>query len=155
MNTDNIVGFLVSSGLLVALLALAMSGLKYLKVYLDKKIEELAANKKAALIAQTVAKANDAIWDVVFQLAQESADNLKAAASDGKLTPSEITQLRNTAYNRSVELMGTQTHNLLELYADDVEKWIYTKIDAIARETKLPQVVTIPVVADDTVITPV
>jgi endonuclease/exonuclease/phosphatase (EEP) superfamily protein YafD len=137
MDTDTVIGFLVSSGLMVAILALAMSALRYLKLFLDAKIAELLAKQKSEAITAAVAKANDAIWTVVMQLAQETVDNLKEKALDGKLTPDEITMLRDTAYARSIELMGQQTYGLLNAYAEDVRAWIYTKIDALSRETKL------------------
>lgn len=146
MNTDTLVGFLVSTGLLAALLALAISGLQYLKSYLDMKKNELLKNLSNAAILTAVDKASDAIWDVVMQLAQETADGLKAKSADGKLTADEIIMLRDTAYSRVITLMGENAYHLLNDYTDDVEKWIYTKIDAVARETKIPPAPEIPVI---------
>ncbi len=134
---DNVVEFLVSTGLLTALLALAISGLRYLKLFIDKKIAELTAKAKNEAVDAAVTKAEDAIWTVVMQLAQETADDLKEKSEDGKLTIDEIKMLRDTAYARSIELMGQQTYGLLNAYAEDVRTWIYTKIDALSRETKL------------------
>ena len=137
MNEQTIITFLISSGLLVALLAFALSGLKYLKVYLDAKTADLLANNRSVVIKAAVTKAEDSIWAVVFQLAQETVDNIKEKALDGKLTADEITILRDTAYTRAITLMGDKAYSLLYSYTDDVKTWIYTKIDAISRETKL------------------
>lgn len=128
--------FLVSTGILVALAGLLVSGLKFGKTYLDLKTEELKKNMKSKELQEAVDKAEDSIWAVVMQLANESVDNLKAKAADGKLTEAEIDDLRTTAYTRAKQLMGDTTYKLLQEYVGDAQTWMLTKIDAMSRETK-------------------
>lgn len=128
--------FLVSTGILVALAGLLVSGLKFGKTYLDLKTEELKKNMKSKELQEAVDKAEDSIWAVVMQLANESVDNLKAKATDGKLTEAEIDDLRTTAYTRAKQLMGDTTYKLLQEYVGDAQTWVLTKIDAMSRDTK-------------------
>ncbi len=111
-------------GLLIALITLAQAWAK-------KMLEQMKVNN-------AVKKANDTIWKVVSQLAQETADNLKAAAEDGKLTYQEQKELRDTARDRAIQLMGTETMNLLMSYTTDIYAWIDATIDTMARAAKRP-----------------
>lgn len=128
--------FLVSTGLLVAIAGLLISALKLGKTYFDLKTEELKKNMKSKELQDAATKAEDAIWTVVMQLANETVDNLKAKAADGKLTQLEIDELRTTAYTRAKQLMGDATYKLLQEYVGDAQAWMLSKIDAISRETK-------------------
>ena len=128
--------FLVSTGLLVAIAGLLISALKFGKTYIDLKTEELKKNMKSKELQDAVTKAEDSIWTVVMQLANETVDDLKAKAADGKLTSIEIDNLRTTAYTRAKQLMGDATYKLLQEYVGDAQAWMLSKIDAMSRETK-------------------
>ena len=110
------------TGFLIALLALGQAWAK-------KMFEQYNINN-------AVKKANDTVWKVVFQLAQDTADDLKSYSLDGKLTADEQNMLRTNAINRSMDLMGKETAALLDSYTTDLYKWMGATVDTMARMAK-------------------
>lgn len=127
---------LINSGLFTALLAVAVAALIFLKSYITMQTEKLKTEIENEAVLEAIQVAEDSIWTVVMQLANEMVDNIKEASDDGKLTPDEITLIRSTARERALYLMGTEAYKILQLYFNDADAWLYTKIDAYARETK-------------------
>ena len=129
----------IQSGLFLTIVTAAVSGIKLLKAMSDAKLEQIAEDKEhkqQAKIAGALQKIDDSAWSVVMQLADETVDNLKAKAEDGKLTPIEIEELRTTAYTRVKQLVGDETYKLAQQGTNDLQTWILTKIDAYARVSK-------------------
>lgn len=129
-------GLLINSGLFAALLGVAVAALFFLRAYIQKQTAKLLADIESETIQEAIAIAEDSVWTVVMQLANEMVDNMKAAAEDGKLTNEEIILLRTTARERALHLMGNEAYSVLKRYFADVDTWLYTKIDAFARESK-------------------
>jgi len=130
--------YVVSSGLLLAVIGLVISIARYMKINLDIQTEEKLKNVKNQKIKDAIQKAEDMLWTTVQQIANEIVDNLKEKSTDGKLTKEEIDSVRTEAYIRSKKLMGDDCLELLKDYVGDVSGWMLSKIDAYARQAKIP-----------------
>lgn len=137
MNTQQILEVLVSSGLLITLITVGVQGLNLLGAYFKTKTEELAARTQNATLERYINIASDSIRTAVMQLAQETADSLKAKAADGKLTLEEQTELKKDAEYRAMQIMGTEALAGLNLVYGDAQAWISAKIDEFSREAKV------------------
>lgn len=138
------------TALLIGIAGLLLSAFKLGKAFVDVKTEELKSKIKDQEIKNAVTQAEDCIWTVVQQLANETVDDLKTKAVDGKLTPLEVENLRTQAYTRSKQLMGETTYKLLQIYTNDVQGWLLTKIDAYARNTKTDLIKASPIINNTT-----
>lgn len=138
MNTQQLLGLLVSTGLLTALLGLAFDGLKLLRAYMGAKTEEIASKTQNATLQRYVTTAEDAIWKAVLQVAQESADDLKEKSADGKLTEDEKKMLKDDATDRAIRMMGATVLKGLDLVYKDSKAWLSATVDAYARASKKP-----------------
>jgi hypothetical protein len=136
MNS-NTVNQIIQSGLLLAVLGVLVAGLKFAKVYLEAKTTELQTKIGNQAVNDVIDTVEDSIWTVVMQLAQETVDDLKAKASDGKLTAKEIEMLRQTAKNRAIKLMGQETYDVFKDLVADADAWMLSKIDAYSRQAKI------------------
>ena len=136
MTTEQLLQLLVGSGLLVTIIGTVIKGLQLLGALLEAKTKEVAAKTQNATLEKYITTAEDALWTSVMQLAQDTADDLKNKAADGKLTTEEQAELKANAKAKAIQIMGTEVKDgLSQIYAD-VEAWMDGKIDTYARTAK-------------------
>jgi hypothetical protein len=129
MQENELLSFLVSSGILVALVGLGITGIKFLKVWLDAKIAVMLENLHNEKVADAIRKAENAVTLAVVQTAQLEADAFKAAAADGKLTNEEKIQLRDLAKERAISLINNDIAGLIVEDINDFDGWLNTQIE--------------------------
>jgi hypothetical protein len=136
MNTQQLLGLLVSTGLLMALITTGIKGLNLLGTLADAKAAEVASKQKNATLQRYLLTAENAIEKAVMTLAQKTADSLKEKAADGKLTEAEQQALKKEATDLAVQMMGVEAHNGLNQIFGDASAWIDATIDTYARKAK-------------------
>lgn len=136
MKVEDLLNFLIQSGLLVALLGLGASVIKFAKTYIDAKTAEATAKINDANIKNAISVAEDCVTTVVSELAQTTVDNLKAKSVDGKLTTEEAAQIKADAIAKVKSLLSEDVQETISTIFGDVEQWISSKIEAAVKESK-------------------
>jgi cyanate lyase len=136
MQENEILTLLISSGVLVAVVGLCVSLVKLGKVWVDAKTAEITARIKNNAVADALRRAEESITYAVVQTAQVEADAFKAAAEDGKLTESEMRELRDIAMERAKSFITDDLMSILTENIKDVDAWIVAQIETNVRSLK-------------------
>lgn len=134
MNESQMIGAVLQSGLLAAVLGLILSGVKYIKGMVDAKTAEVTAKIKDTNIKHAVSTTEDCVTTTVYKLAQTTTDDLKAAAADGKLTAEEAAQVKENALAEIKHMVGSDALATLDTVFSDVDSWLKSKIEAAVKQ---------------------
>lgn len=126
---DNIWTFLVSSGILAAVLGLGLVGINYLKAWINAKTADLAERLHDDKVKDAVVKAENLISLAVVETAQVEADAFKKAAEDGKITDEEKAQLKQIALDRANKLIKDDLAVLVTESVGDYSAWLESQIE--------------------------
>jgi hypothetical protein len=146
MNSTNIVGIIIQSGILAAALGFVVSVFRYGKALADAKTQEVTAKIKDQNLKQAATTAEDCITTAVLEIAQTTVDDLKEAAADGKLTDEEKEQVKAAAFSRAKELISTDVFSALDSITGNVDEWIKSKIEAAVKKLAVDSPVAVTVV---------
>lgn len=136
MKTEELWNFLIQSGLLATLLGFVVSVIKCAKVYIDAKTAEATAKIKNYNIKNAINAAEDCITTVVEELAQTTADDLKAKSADGKLTAEDAAKIKADAIAKVEALLSDDVQKAVAQIFGDTEQWISSKVEAAVRQLK-------------------
>ena len=108
---------------------------------------QIGKNKKFERIANAMWQVTELAKTTVGELKQTIVDGLKAANTDGKLTPEEVARLRTTLIEKTKEKMASATYNLLIASAVDVEALILGVGEDLIGKIKEEEPKELPVIA--------
>lgn len=136
MNSEQIIDFIIQSGLLGVLLGLLISAIKYAKTFLDNKTNETISKINDENIKNAIFITQDIVSTVVLELSQTMVDEMKSKTADGKLSAEDIQTLKEVAVGRIEGLMSEKVYGTISEVFGNVEGWIVEKIEAEIRKTK-------------------
>lgn len=136
MSSEQIMDFIIQSGLLGVLVGLLVSVIKYAKTFLDNKTNETLSKINDENIKNAIFITQDLVSTVVLELSQTMADEMKKKTADGKLSAEDVKTLKSVAIERIEKLMSEKVYSTINEVFGNVENWLNEKIESEVRKSK-------------------
>lgn len=135
MNWDSIAIKAVEM-LLPVLVMLVSAAVGYGVVLLKAKASQITNQTARDAYLAALSEADRVAYDAVAAVNQQLVDDLKAAASDGKLTPEERSQAMESAKDIFLAQISAGGLAILEAAKGPVDRWLRDLIEAKVSESK-------------------
>lgn len=126
---------IVNSGLLLAVLAVAVAGIKCGVAWLNAKTQDITNGMKSQKVGNAIWRAEQAVSTAVLETAQMEADRYKAMGG-GKLSDEQAAELKQLAIDRAKSFLTEDIINLLKENLGDVEAWFEGMTEQYVRQAK-------------------
>ncbi len=132
-ETVNAIAMEAISSVLSVVAQLAVAGLS---VGLTWLVTRMAETEKFKSLSEVLSQLSSTVEDTVHELQQTVVDNLKAAASDGKLTPEEVQVLNSKLLEMVKAKMAQPAINLLTAAQVDINTLIMGMAESAIKKMK-------------------
>jgi hypothetical protein len=129
MQEFDLMAFLMTSGILVAVGGLVVTAIKYGVAWFNVKRDELLEKMHDKKVADALRKASDLVTMAVIQTAQVEAKKFKEAIADGKLSDEEKAELFQIAKDRALTLITNDMASLIVEDIGDLDAWLDAQIE--------------------------
>ena len=102
----------------------------------SKIVEKINTSKNLKNVSAATAQVIEATKAVVLELQQTCVSDWKANATNGKLTDSQITQLKEELKNKTIARLSDVATNLLKAAGVDMETIIQSEAEALILKMK-------------------